>query len=95
MVKLQNNAGNYLIAASQNKELLKLFQLKSKVNNIKLNPDDAYATISYIKILKNKSRNFYYESSFLLQQGRFLTVYKNISGIQIFNNNGQIRNIKL
>src|SRR5258708_38747818 len=46
LVKLQSNTGNYMLAASQNRGPLKMFELKRKVNNIKLLPDDETAIIT-------------------------------------------------
>ena len=65
LVKLQGSSGNYLIAASQNKAALKLYELRKKMNLVKLNTDDISAIINFKnrKIQKeefyNGSRHFY------------------------------------
>jgi hypothetical protein len=94
LVKLQNGSGNYLLAASQNRDALKIFELKRKVNNIKLQQDDESAVITYKNGAKEK-QEFYYGSSFLSQSGRFMTVNKDIKHIQITNNKGKTRTISL
>jgi hypothetical protein len=92
LVKLQDKNGNYLLAASQNSGPLKVFQLKRKVNNIKLQPDDECALITYKNGVKEK-QEFYYGSSFLSQSGRFLTVNDNVKLIEITNIKGQKRQV--
>ncbi len=92
LVKLQSSNGNYLLAASQNKDALKVFELKRKVNNIKLQPSDVSAVIKF----KNgtiQKQEFYYGSSFLSQSARFITVDENMAGVIIKNNKGETRNI--
>jgi hypothetical protein len=90
LVKLQSNSGDYMLAASQNRGPLKLFLLKRKVINIKLQPDDQSAMI----ICKNgavQKQEFYYGSSFLSQSARFLTVNPDVASVEITNNKGQKR----
>jgi hypothetical protein len=90
LVKLQSNSGSYMLAASQNRGPLKLFELKRKVNNIKLLPDDESAVITYKNGVKQK-QEFYYGSSFLSQSGRFLTVNLDVRSVEITNNEGHTR----
>lgn len=92
LVKLQDNNGNYMLAASQNRGALKVFQLKGKVNNIKLQPGDESAIITYKNGVKQK-QEFYYGSSFLSQSGRFVTLNKGVKEIVITNNKGQSRSL--
>ena len=92
LVKLQSSNGGYMLAASQNNGPLKIFELKRKVNNIKLNPDDRSAIITYKNGVIQK-QEFYYGSSFLSQSGRFLTVNTDVKSIQITNIKGQTRNV--
>lgn len=94
LVKLQDKAGNYLIAASQNRGPLKLFQLKRQVNNIKLEADDESAVITGKNGLKQK-QEFYYGSSFLSQSGRFITVNNDVKSIQVTKSNGKTRIINM
>ncbi len=92
LVKLQNNTGNYMLAASQNNAALKLFELKRSVNNIKLQDGDQSAIITYKSGLKQK-QEFYYGSAFLSQSGRFITVNKDVKDVKITNEKGQTRDI--
>lgn len=94
LVKLQSNTGSYMLAASQNKDALKLFELKRKVNNIRLNPDDQSAIIKY-KNGRLQKQEFYYGFSFLSQSARFLTIDNNVASVQVTNNRGQTRNLTL
>jgi hypothetical protein len=92
LVKLQSNSGDYMLAASQNRGPLKLFQLKRKVINIKLEPGDESAVITS----KNgaiQKQEFYYGSSFLSQSARFLTLNSNVASVEITNNKGQKRSL--
>ena len=92
LVKLQSSTGNYMLAASQNQDALKIFELKRKVNNVKLQPDDERAVVTYKNGAKQK-QEFYYGSSFLSQSGRFLTINKDVKVVEITNNKGQVRSI--
>ena len=90
LVKLQSPNGNYMVAASQNRGPLQLFQLRRNVKNIPLNPDDQTALITYKNGSKQK-QEFYFGSSFLSQSGRFLTVNNNVISVQITNTKGNTR----
>ena len=92
LVKLQNNKGGYMLAASQNRGALKLFQLKTNTRNIKLLPDDESATVTYSNGKKEK-QEFYYGSSFLSQSGRFFTVGNNVKSVVVTNGEGQSRSV--
>jgi len=94
LVKLQSATGNYMLAASQNRDALKIFELKRKVSNIKLLPDDESAVITYKNGSKQK-QEFYYGSSFLSQSGRFITVNNDVKAIQITDNKGKTRTASL
>ena len=71
LVKLMGAKGNYLLAASQNKNVMKIFSLKRPVKTIKLQPLDQYATVRY-KDGRTAKQEFYNGTSFLSQSGRFL-----------------------
>ena len=94
LVKLQNNKGGYMLAASQNRGALKVFELKGKANNIKLQPNDESAIITFNNGEKQK-QEFYYGASFLSQSGRFLTVNKEVKAVEITNSKGQTRSIPM
>jgi len=57
LVKLRSAAGDYLVAASQNKDVLKVYQLHRKMRTIPLLPDDINARITFAngKIRKKNS----------------------------------------
>jgi hypothetical protein len=92
LVKLQSNSGNYILAASQHRDTLRMFELKRKVNNIRLLPDDESVIVTYKNGAKQK-QEVYYGSSFLSQSGRFITVNKDAKQVQITNNSGHTRSI--
>jgi len=92
LVKLLSASGDYLTAASQHKDVLKLFKLKKKTKTVKVSPDDVSAILKF----KNGSiqkEEFYYGNSFLSQSGRFLTINENVSEVQIKNSKGNNRRI--
>jgi len=92
LVKLRSNTGSLMLAASQNSGPLKLFELKRQVKNIKINPDDISAVVTYKNGLKQKEE-FYYGMSFLSQSGRFITVNPDVLAIQITNSKGETRKL--
>ncbi|MXV51818.1 RNA-binding protein [Pedobacter sp. HMF7647] len=90
LVKFQTASGNYLMAASQNRGALKMFELKRNVKMIKLLPNDASA----VTICKNgakEKQEFYYGASFLSQSARFMSVASSAKNVRITNNQGQTR----
>jgi len=87
LVKLQSSSGNYLIAASQNRGALKLYELNKKPYLLKLNADDISAIISF-KNGKIQKEEFYNGSSFLSQSGKFLTIGKDVTAAEITNSRG-------
>ncbi|HEY5463854.1 MAG TPA: VCBS repeat-containing protein [Hanamia sp.] len=90
LVKLLDNKGNLMVAASQNRDVLKVFKLRRKINHIPILSDDMYAMITY----KNgtiQKQEFYYGSSFLSQSARFLIVNSNMKSVEITNNSGKRR----
>ncbi len=92
LVKLQSSNGNYLVAASQNHDVLKLFELKNKMNTVRLNADDISATLNF-KNGKIQKDEFYNGSSFLSQSAGFITIGKNVVSVQIINRKGNSRKI--
>jgi hypothetical protein len=94
LVKLQGAKGNYLLAASQNKDVMKIFELKRAVKTVKLQPLDMYAIIKY-KSGKTGKQEFYNGTSFLSQSGRFFNVDKNMVSVTITDSYGHTRNIPL
>jgi hypothetical protein len=92
LVKLRGTNGKCLLAASQNKDKLKVFELKKNIQYIPSEPLDVSAVITYKNGSKQK-RELYYGSSFLSQSGRFLNIDKNISAADITNSKGKQRHI--
>ena len=94
LVSLRSSKGKYLIAASQNKGPLKVFELKNNPKLISLEPFDESAIIHY-KDGKKQKRWIGYGSSFLSQSGRFLALDSNVVKVDITNSKGEIRSVIL
>ncbi|HEY4154793.1 MAG TPA: hypothetical protein VGM24_05185, partial [Puia sp.] len=94
LVKLQGSSGKYLVAASQNKDVLKLYELKRKTNSLRIEPDEVSALIR-LKDGKMQKEEFYYGTSFLSQSARFLNLDSNMVNIKITNSKGKIRTVNL
>ena len=94
LVKLVGANQKYLLAASQNKGPLKIFELKQNVRPVKIGPMDSYAIITY-KNGKTLKKEFYYGDSFLSQSGRFIETDDTMSAISITDSYGHTRNIAL
>jgi hypothetical protein len=94
LVKLRSSSGKCLVAASENKGSLKVFELKRNIQTIQLQPGDVSAIVKY----KNgtiQKREVGYGSSFLSQSGRFLNVDNNVTTIEIKDNKGNTRQINI
>lgn len=94
LVKLRGAKGNYLLAATQNKDVMKIFELKRPVHTIALQPLDMFATIKY-KNGKTGKEEFYNGTSFLSQSGRFFNTDQTMQSVTITDSNGHVRNISL
>src|SRR6201996_2538348 len=92
LVKLIGAKGKYLLAASQNRDVMKIFELKRDVHPVQLQPLDMYATITY-KNGKIAKQEFYYGDSFLSQSGRFMSIDHTMKSVTITDNYGHTRNI--
>lgn len=90
LVKLVSAAGNYLVAASQHKAPLKLFQLQQKIKPIRVSVNDRYAIIKY-KNGSTEKKEFYCGSSFLSQSAGFIAANENMLTITIVSNSGKSR----
>jgi hypothetical protein len=93
MVKLHGSSGNYLVAASQYKNALKIFELNRKIHTVQVKPTDISALIRF-KNGKTEKREFYSGSSFLSQSSCFIPVNDNVTGITIFEKSGNKRDIQ-
>ncbi|HTD98992.1 MAG TPA: VCBS repeat-containing protein [Mucilaginibacter sp.] len=94
LVKLIGAKGKYLLAASQNRDAMKIFELRKDAHPVKLQPLDMFATIKY-KNGKSAKQEFYYGDSFLSQSGRFMNVDGTMASVNITDNSGHVRNISL
>lgn len=92
LVKLRDPKGNYLVAASQNKNVLKLYQLQRVTRSIPIDPGDRSAMIRY-KNGKIRKEEFYFGSSFLSQSARFVQVDSTVAGITITDGKGRNREV--
>jgi len=93
LIKLRGADDVYLLAASQNRGPLKLFEHKNSAE--KLIPLQATDRSVYIRLVNGKQRKeeLYFGNSFLSQSGSFLEVNKNIKSIEIKNLKGKTRSI--
>jgi hypothetical protein len=92
LVKLRDPKGNYLVAASQNKNVLKLYQLQRATHTIPVEPGDRSAMIRYTNG-KIRKEEFYFGSSFLSQSARFVQVDSMMAGITITDSKGRSRTV--
>lgn len=91
LVKLAGANGHELIAASQNKGRLKIFRVHRKDPIIKLQPNDAYATL-HLDSGETRRQEGYYGSSYLSSSGRFLRLSRHVKSVDIFDFKGQRTN---
>jgi hypothetical protein len=87
LVKLAGSKGKYLVAASQNRGPLKLYECKERMDQIKANVNDV-AAILHFKDGRTQKTEFYNGSSFLSQSGRFLAIGSNVATVEMINNKG-------
>jgi hypothetical protein len=92
LVKLRSSDGKYLIVASQNKGLLKVFESNRHFGFLPLHRDDVSATIVY-KDGRRQKRETGYGSSFLSQSARFIAVDSTVSYAEIINDKGETRKV--
>ena len=90
LVKFRGSNNKYLVAASQNRGRLKVYELKRESKMITLKPSDFSAEIKY-KNGKVQKQEFYYGCSFLSQSARFLIISKTTSSVIIYGIKGQSR----
>jgi len=94
LVKLVGANSQYLLAASQNKGPMKVFELKRDIKPVKLNPLDMYAIITYKNGTATK-QEFYYGDTFLSQSSRFMKVDGAMASVIIVDVNGHRREVAL
>ncbi len=93
IARLRSANGRYLIAAAQNRGLLKVFALKRNASFMPVQPGDISAEIKYTNG-KVQKREFYYGNSFLSQSARYLCMDGNVSSAAVIGNDGRSRKIK-
>ncbi|TFF32159.1 VCBS repeat-containing protein [Mucilaginibacter psychrotolerans] len=94
LVKLRGAGGQYLLAASQFRGALKIFELKKPVQTIALQPTDMFATIRY-KSGTTAKQEFYNGQSFLSQSGRFFNIDASMASVAVTDIAGHKRSIPI
>ena len=94
LVKLKSERGKTLLAASQNRGGLKVYENKNTSTIYSLLPHDATVMINY-KNGKKQKREVGYGSSFLSQSGRFINLSKNMASFEIIDYRGNKRSVPL
>ena len=94
LVSLRSGKEKLLLAASQNKGALKVFELKTNQRLVPVDPLEESAILTY-KNGKKQMREIGYGSSFLSQSGRFFMVDTNVVSLEIKNNKGIVRKVAL
>jgi hypothetical protein len=69
LVKLKSSQGDYLVAASQNRDKLKLFGMQGNRHFLTIKPDDVSA-VFHLKDGRVQKEEFYYGQGFLSQSSR-------------------------
>ena len=92
LVKLAGK-NDYLLAASQNKDVLKVFKKRNNDTLVKLLPNDEYAII-YLKNGTKRRVENYCGTSFVSQSSMVIPVNDNVTQINIVNNQGEKREMK-
>jgi len=81
------------VAASQNKNDLKLYALKRKTGNVPVRPDDVSAIVSF-RNGKREKKELYYGSSFLSQSVRSIMTGEDVTSITITNSRHETRTVR-
>jgi hypothetical protein len=94
LVKLRSSNGKCLLAASENKGALKIFELKNNIQTLQLQPKDVSAIVQYKNGIKQK-REINYGASFLSQSSRFINIDSNVISVEVKDYKGDIRNLQI
>jgi hypothetical protein len=94
LVKLRGAKGQYMLAATQYKDAIKVFELKKPVKTVKLQPLDMFAQVKY-KNGKTAKQEFYNGGSFLSQSARFFNIDPAMASVTVTDNYGHTRSIPL
>ena len=92
LIKLRKADGGYLLAATQNKGPLLVFQNKHPIKMIPLLPDDVFALVTFKNGRKQKIE-CYYGSSFLSQSARFFELPGQVQSCIITNSKNISRQV--
>jgi hypothetical protein len=92
LAELYNSKGKVLVAASQNRDKVKVFELSGNLKALPVNTDDMYAVITYRNGTTSK-QEFYFGSSFLSQSSRFILLNGQIKSVSVKNRSGLSRTI--
>jgi hypothetical protein len=93
VVKLLGTADRYLVAVSQHKNALKLFELKRNIKAVPVNPSDVSALVRF-RNGKVEKREFYLGSSFLSQSSRFMPINEAVLSVTIYDKSGSKREVQ-
>ncbi len=94
LVKVLGAKGDYLLAASQNRDVMKIFSLNKPAHLVKIKADDAYALIKY-KNGKIAKQEFYYGDSFLSQSGRYINIDGLMTSVTVTDIFGHTRDLPI
>jgi hypothetical protein len=94
LVKLRGDNGNYLLAATENRGPLRIYQLKEQQKMLDLLPGDTWAAIE-LKDGRKRKEEFYYGASFLSQSDRFLLLRPVMVSVSVTGDRGNKRSIPL
>ncbi|MGI8581726.1 MAG: FG-GAP repeat domain-containing protein, partial [Chitinophagaceae bacterium] len=94
LVKLRSSSGKCLLAASQNKGQLKIFELKRDIQTQQLQPEDVSAILQYKNGVRQKLE-INYGASFLSQSSRFINIDSNVISVEVKDYKGNIRNLQI
>jgi hypothetical protein len=92
LVKLRGANNHYLIAASQNRGPLELYQLNVDGKNVAFNKDDKFALV-HLKNGLTRKEEVYHGNSFLSQSSLFIPANNAVQSIEIINNKNEKRTV--
>ena len=90
LVALRSAGDKCLLAASQNRGPLKIFELKRNIQSVPFLPSDLTATIKY-KLGSSRKQEVYFGSSFLSQSARFIPITGEVISVEITDVQGKKR----
>ncbi|HVX50103.1 MAG TPA: VCBS repeat-containing protein, partial [Chitinophagaceae bacterium] len=94
LVKLSNNKGQCLLAASQNRGPLKMFLLKESMQKLPVKADDIYGILT-LKNGHKRKVELNYGAGFLSQSARFLNIDAAVQAVEIVNARGDKRAVAI